>query len=77
MTAQRFSGVKKIITYHVLAFVLGALGIALYFFFKVSSGGVALAVVGSVIAVVYVVGWGVLCTFSLGMSFLMYRHRKK
>lgn len=68
---------RKIILYHLGAFLLGAVGIALYFFVKVSAGGAALGVVGPVIAVVYVVGFGVLCTASLIFFIVLHHFRKR
>lgn len=68
---------KKIVLYHLGAFLLGAVGIALYFFVKVSAGGVALGIVGPVIAVVYVVGFGVLCVVSLIFFSVLHHFRKR
>lgn len=67
---------KKIILYHVVGFFLGALGIAVYFFLKVSAGGVALGVVGPVIAVVYIIGFGVFCIASLLFFLFIHDFRK-
>ena len=58
---------KKIFLYHLIAFLVGAVGIAGYFVLKTSSltGAEEFAVVALLpVAVVYIIGFGILCTIS-------------
>ena len=66
--------IVKIFLYHVLVFVLGFIGIALYFFLKFSalSGGAGLAVIALLpVAIVYITGFGILCFVSLIIFLLL------
>jgi len=73
---------KKIILYHLLAFVLGSAGIVVYFLFKMSAlsgqAGLAVAIVGPAIALIEIVAFGILTLISM-LVFLVisYFFRKK
>ncbi len=61
---------RKIFLYHLLVFLCGGGGIAIYFFYTIKNlppeaalAGIALLPVG----VVYVVGFGMLCLLSLAL----------
>lgn len=61
---------RKIFLYHLLVFLCGAGGIATYFFYTIKNlpahaalAGIALLPVG----VAYIVGFGMLCLFSLAL----------
>ena len=58
----------KIFLYHLFVFILGAVGLGIYFAYKISAlperdGLVGMALLP--IAVVYIVGFGILCLISL------------
>lgn len=58
---------KKIFIYHLVVFLVGAVGIAGYFVLKTSalSGAESLAVIALLpIVVVYIIGFGILCIIS-------------
>jgi hypothetical protein len=58
---------KKIFLYHLIAFLAGAVGIAGYFVLKTSvlSGAESFAVIALLpVAVVYIIGFGILCLLS-------------
>ncbi len=72
---------SRILRYHLFVFLLGTLGIVLYLLYKISplSGvsGAAMTIVGPVIGVVYIVGFGFLCGISLCLFLLIDHFRKK
>jgi hypothetical protein len=72
---------SRILRYHPFGFLLGAVGIALYLLYKISplsgGSGAAMTIVGPVIGVVYIVGFGILCGISLVVFLLIdYFHKK-
>lgn len=65
---------RKIFLYHFLVFVAGAVALATYFTYKISHlpSEAAPAVIALVpIALIYVIGFGILCLISLSLWLLV------
>lgn len=66
--------------YHLIAFLLGAVGIVADFLYKMSHAygvpGAAVTIAGPVITVVSMVGFGILCGISLCVFLLVCYSRK-
>ena len=63
---------KKIFIYHLIAFLVGAVGIAGYFAVKISAlnGAEGLAIIALLpVAVAYIIGFGILCAISCLIGF--------
>ena len=72
---------SKIFLYHLVVFIIGSIGIVAYIFSRLSAGkaGLGGVIAMPAIALVYVIGFGILCTISFGVWLLVayFRNRRK
>ena len=70
---------SKIFLYHLLVFILGSVGLAVYVFSHLSKGkaGLGGVIVMPAIILVYIVGFGILCLISLAIWLLINRIRSR
>lgn len=63
---------SKIILYHSIFALLGLIGIIGYFFYKINNTShIGLAVTGTTVAFVYMVGFLIICIISLIISLII------
>jgi len=68
---------SKIFIYHLLVFIAGSIGIVVYVFTRLSKAGLGGAIVLPVVALVYVVGFGILCAISFAIWTLIVHFRDR